>query len=280
MKGEMRKLDKRKEGDRGYAIDTYVFDGSETATIAYIHNKQGSRTDSVHIHPSKRKLADNDFYVTLALQIPVSDSDRAQIDDYIWFPWCLNRRLIDTLDAKGSKASVEEARLESRRCFLVHLPGYARFWIDPSIGYQCRRAEWYRGLGVAEVAYAKAEYMDFVESAPGVWLPTKFVRHDLKGGTARGEETVVTEKRIAVKSVTVNDVPDSEFRLKVPAGTLVSHHATRSFIRLDREVDDVIAESARIKAPAGTSTRYWRLAIPVCAAGFILGVWYLRRYLR
>ncbi len=107
-------------------------------------------------------------------------------------------------------------------CAVVERAGHEKLWLDPRTNYGIRKRELYdRPSGAIK---ERRTNRNFAEVAPGIWLPLAGRRESIAPPSAaepyRGRPLYTSE--YSVRSVRVNDVPDSLFTLHIASGTKVA----------------------------------------------------------
>jgi len=106
-------------------------------------------------------------------------------------------------------------------CQVVELPGTARLWVDGARAVVPRRIFQAASGNADEDALFEAG--DYREVASGLFLPYRMRRFRQAGGL---------DFTTLVSRYSVNAVPDEQFRLEVPAGTLINDRDTDTFRQL------------------------------------------------
>jgi hypothetical protein len=117
------------------------------------------------------------------------------------------------------KAALEE--VEDSRCVVVARGNEEKLWLDPAVNYGIRRHELYDPeSGLAKDIFRNR---DFVEFAPGVWLPKGCVweRCAPAGAPANLRGKPLARYTFTVSKIGINSVPDDLFTLKIAPGTMV-----------------------------------------------------------
>jgi hypothetical protein len=140
---------------------------------------------------------------------PPKDDDRSRF------------RVPDMFGSEGFQVRPELEPVDGSPCVVVVRPGHEMLWLDPKINYGVRRHE----ILFDDTPYVKSRRLnrEWSEFAPGVWLPKVSVREECGPPLApepyRGMplyRTVYT-----IKSLRINDVPDSRFEVPIEVGSTV-----------------------------------------------------------
>jgi hypothetical protein len=119
---------------------------------------------------------------------------------------------------------------ESVRCIVAEYPGHYTFWFDPLKGYALRRQESFYSAtrDVSETTTLR----DFRKIAD-VWLPTSVIREEYGGpdDPTSAVNRIRERKTIKLVDVSTAEIPESEFRLRAPAGVVVHNEVRQTYFR-------------------------------------------------
>jgi hypothetical protein len=166
-------------------------------------------------------------------------------------PYFLHEALVQP----GYTISADMKMVDDHPCWLIERPGLDKIWIDPSVGYQIRRREWY--FGTPAVISSIYTCGDFAETESG-WLPRRASRllFDLREPTHSDRPPILNESHLVVSSVRVNSVPDRAFEYVPEPGTLIENKDTGTLTQVPGGIavlDDILAiAGARMETLAST----------------------------
>ncbi len=112
--------------------------------------------------------------------------------------------------------------IEGALCWVAEWPGMDKIWVDPQRGFAITRREFAWGPG-KPLKYAHRNH-DFREVKPGLWLP--FRQGEDRYASVVAEKESLWGKVAATNEYTLlaaefDNVPDSQFEVKLPPGTRV-----------------------------------------------------------
>ena len=267
MKGERRKLQRTlvrllRPELSGPPKEIYLFDGARSADVAFDVGPPGSppvmKTVTIADGKPPRAQADTDNYCTAVLNIPLSDIERADYDKIYWYPHCMRDPSIKGLFCRVLQ---KQEQVDGAWCHVVEFPDSFKLWIDTKLNCACRKREQYHRDKNRLRLLNRAIMSDFVEAAPGMWLPKHFheqiffflpTRPDLDG-------KVWVDTDIRVEQLEINSVDDNAFKLRIASGTVVFDRTHNRLFRLPADTDDLVREiAARAKRLVKPSVGAWR----------------------
>jgi hypothetical protein len=214
--GERRYLEKRgpARSSNGSPIipSKSVFDGANTYSY---------RVGSVSVEEGKvkSKCEDGESYCNFILQMPYTDQEVANLSNSWTYPHCMR-----IIDGNTSYSVLPQQELvDGAWCHVLEYPKRDKIWIDPQLGCTIRRRERYDDVNGVRVVLDKIQLAQFVEAAPGIWVPKECLVQFFPSRANPPEHLnkQYLEQRIIVESVTINQVTDNDFSLSVPAGTQI-----------------------------------------------------------
>lgn len=160
--------------------------------------------------------------------------------------------------------------------------GLLRLYVAPQLGYVLPRIE---HVGVSGIVGMTYDSFDFVEAAPGIFLPQKSQRRNFNGPDGKAG-TFLIDYRLRDISQINGKIPDSDFVLEIPDGTTVADARSGKYsvpYKVEKErpfpVPDVEGVLTQERPPFWG--RNWQTAVIVGAVvGMVLAAvafWLLRR---
>ena len=221
---------------------TYLFDGDKTADLTF--GKIPGKITRVTIQDKKISEADVDPYCLAVLNIPLTDAAQATYDQlYTWYPHALRNPALKGLEFR---VLPRQEKINGVWCHVVELPGFQKFWVDTHLACVCRQRELLNGNKADPRLRERTVSSDFQQVSSGVWVPRSFRREDFVPPNSPPEMRgkVNLEITIHVETIEINSVSDEDFKLAIPAGTLVYDAVHNRQFRIPNDTGDVIGDLA------------------------------------
>ncbi len=224
-------------------LDTFLYDGN------YIKVQSG-----------KKRLEESESYGRLILDIPLTDSDRADFDNRWFYP--------NALRVAESRYRVlpKLEKIDGAWCHVVECPGHDKLWIDPELRYSWRRRERSNVVDGKTVLEARFHSSDF-QNVSGMLVPMDCTIEAFPPAKAPPEfwNRVSAVRTIKVGQIQVNDVSERDFDVSVPAGTVVM--SENGSYRVSGDRSTLLAGLAAEAQPfvPQSSKRMWIVLINVIA---------------
>ena len=284
------KGDRRRRHDSGIAASEkgpgspeveYILDGDRSAALSFA--KIPGKIKLVTIAHQKMPAVDDDGYCLMVLNIPVTDAALATYDQlYVWYPHALRNPSLKGLEFR---VLPRQEKVDGIWCHVVELPGFQKFWVDTRLGCVCRKRELLNGNRAHPQVRERGVASDFQQVSSGAWVPRSYCREEFVPTNSppeiRGKINFSTT--IHVETIEINSVSDDDFKLAIPAGTLVYDSPHNRLFRVPSDTDEAIRDLAHeaqhmMQSPFAV----WRrvLIVAVSAAIVLLAYVFVRRKAR
>lgn len=161
-----------------------------------------------------------DYYLDCALELPTSDAGRADYLDGWSFPNCVTRFNTGTGEFGRYTVRPLQEQVDGHWCDVVELPGFDRVWLDHKLNYAIRRRTRWNSPKTQHIL-SRYTNSDFRETIPGLWIPYQVVAE-----TGCGQAGVCQRTTLKLIQFRVNEVHDSDFRIRLLSGATVTDTAT------------------------------------------------------
>jgi hypothetical protein len=260
------------------AFDGKVFRVSMEKGVFQVWTPENIGNDSGWFHP--------EYMRNIGRMLPnVVKGDDAAIVDRFPESFLANR---------GFKVEAALEEVDGCRCAVVARGKEEKLWLDPATNYGVRRREFYDPKsGLPSDIFRN---QDFAEVVPGVWLPKAgtWDRCAPPGAPPAIQGKPLARYQLTVSKVSVNDVPDDLFSLKIAPGATVvdtsvlppkngevrsvSYPMPADGSQLDATIQQAIQEKERFESRAfSTMTIIWINAGIVLLAVVAFVVYRMRR---
>ncbi len=130
-------------------------------------------------------------------------------------------RIPDILDLGGITVRKELEDVDGTPCVVLTGEDRRTIWVDPRINYGVRKCEiFFDGTPYLKSRQVNREWKEF---QPGIWLPAVAIKDEC--GPPEGPESyrgkAIYRTAYMIRSIKINDVPDSIFELSISAGETV-----------------------------------------------------------
>jgi hypothetical protein len=181
----------------------------------------------------------------------------------------------------------EQEQIGGVWCHVLQRPGFDKLWVQTEPGTALRRRQvgWGQGKPIRE----NMLFDDFVEVASGLTLPRSILYEVYAAATddPKLHNRVCYRLRLRVSKLSVEDIPDSQFRARIPPGSVVDDLVSvgagtrpRSFVHKPSE--DPFAKAVTTLEKAEKRRTPWFFIFLSAGALVVLagGWWWRRRWLR
>ena len=250
---------------------TYSYDGKST----YV-----TQVGSIMIQEQKAPGCENgEYYCTEFLDIPITDSDRAQYDNAWFYPHCLRSDLQSFYTVLPQLEQVDGAW-----CHVLFRDKRDKIWVDPKLGGAYRRRDRYNeATGGKVVLMCRYSTSDFVEAAPSIWVPKRCTRLDFAPAANPPNywNKPYLELHVDVEKVAVNQVTNEDFNISVPPGTIVVDKNGSFALKGNKEyLLNELAEQASVQRRQGGLLRglFWALVLGITIGVGVLSHYFYKRH--
>lgn len=247
------------------------FDGNETL--------KWSGTRAFVVDGKLRECEGFELYCNTVLQLPYMDADKVNRENLWFLSYVLN------LHKQEYRLRSKQEQIDGAWCYVLECPNRDIIWVDPQLGYAMRKRETLLVVDAAKgISRKQFEYTfrDFAEGAPGISVPKTATMVRFGRLVKDGPQVPVIEWKISVLEISLNQVQEKDFEVKIPPGTTVVKGNESFLVPGDREL--LIKKFADLHAPPkpgmGPKSRNWILVINMLLLVILIVVFIARRLLR
>lgn len=177
--------------------------------------------------------------------------------------------------AKEVRLRPQLETIDGHQCVVVEIPEKDILWLDPQIGFLCRRRQVYQKPGVL---FAEYRNMEFKQWLPGLWLPLKqvVVRYNLDSDPPEYHGKVRYVERNYVMRIQLGNVPDELFVVPVPESGLIYDHIRgvqyRKYPAGTKPKDALNMSITLARDEAGVTARMWSRPIVYIVCWSMIGI--------